>query len=1065
MATNGNNSGNMEFTNTPNIGNGVMGNIQGRMAKSNFSNTFWNEESGFLKNSISDLDNIQKKYNEISKSAESMNKTTKKSVDNISSELKIMSSYFKDIRNTREVTDKEAIDAMREYSKLIVKAQELYIKLLNEGYNTQKEGNKEHLETINQAVKMLNEYKKLSKDTNVYLSNTEKALGQSTDNLATSISKTLGEAGNKLKDITNMFNLQTMANNSMEQNARSRAAIMTNVNSQFNFTNNRQFENFKNSLNDNLKDMNKSTNYIFNTSDLKNYMSNLSAYGITDTKIAEQQMKNSIIAEKYLGTSVETQAAMFKWMKRSNNPEIIANHNKTVVGLLKSQLGVSKDQLDKLSKIAYESTDSKAAIGMSPEAITAQSEALVTSGNALSALYGDDTAKQIIDSINDFITHPGDAGWTKILGGDYQRLYDNLYSNTSIEGQTKAIQDLIETASKSGLLTAANNMQEGLYKAIGKYTANAEGGGKSDAFLGVLNNLDTNKLNEYFDKSLSGALSTTDKDVDYYIQQTTQTTATEKILNLIDTFVNGLPWKWTFHLANLAFAMYLGSGIVKGIGSILDLKKITSSGVSQITQMAGGSGVAGSAIAGLASGAAIVGLTAATIEGIADASRAGMNKSYDEKYNSTLNQLKGTNLEGNTSYASAAGIQEGINSQTGLGKDMGNVVSGTSYGFKKLFTKSKSELNTALTKWMYESGALNGMNNIIAWAFMLDKAGSLEDYNTATGSNFSKSNLYDLLTKTGYSSDYINSTANNILQAGWKPYLDNKGGRMNEFKLDISGYHKNGLDYVPRDNYKALLHKGEMVLNAKEAETLRNAMQMNNMGGVEASWYSIDDGRRGGNYPRKITSAYKEKRSGNPGYHTGVDFAFPEGAAIGAAYPGKIVQSYLNSSYGNMIMEKFDNGKYAIYAHQSKRVANVGDIVKEGDLIGYAGSTGHVTGPHLHFEVRNSSKYLTDTDPLAYATKGLFRTGTGSISGSSGTPTNENSTNASSSIPVASNRFVPKAFQSNSSSEGMGGADKVVSSVNNGFDKLLNYLSSIREEQEAQREIINAFSQSRPGNY
>ena len=112
---------------------------------------------------------------------------------------------------------------------------------------------------------------------------------------------------------------------------------------------------------------------------------------------------------------------------------------------------------------------------------------------------------------------------------------------------------------------------------------------------------------------------------------------------------------------------------------------------------------------------------------------------------------------------------------------------------------------------------------------------------------------------------------------------DNKGKKINYSSIDWANYHKNGLDYVPKDNYKALLHKGEMVLNAKEAETLRNAMQMNNMGGVEASWYSIDDGRRGGNYPRKITSAYKEKRSGNPGYHTGVDFAFPEGAAIGAA--------------------------------------------------------------------------------------------------------------------------------------------------------------------------------------
>lgn len=658
MATNENNSGNMEFTGTPNLGNGISGAMQNRLIKSQFSNNFWNEESGLLKSAITELEQMKKQYSELEKISDRMTKAQAKSIKNSSDAYELQLKYLKQIAQDRDITDKEAIDAIKSSNDLLLKGQKKYVDLIRDANDVIEEGDKAHLESVEEASNLYNKYKKDITKTNNELAKTSKQLGQATTNWATGLGNTLDKAGDKLTKLTNMFNLQTMANNSMEQNARSKAAIMTSVNSQFNFTNNRQFENFKNSLNDNLKDMNKSMNYIFNTSDLKNYMSNLSAYGITDTKIAEQQMKNSIIAEKYLGTSVETQAAMFKWMKRSNNPEIIANHNKTVVGLLKSQLGVSKDQLDKLSKIAYESTDSKAAIGMSPEAITAQSEALVTSGNALSALYGDDTAKQIIDSINDFITHPGDVGWTKILGGDYQRLYDNLYSNTSIEGQTKAIQDLIETASKSGLLTAANNMQEGLYKAIGKYTTNAEGGGKSDAFLGVLNNLDTNKLNEYFDKSLSGALSTTDKDVDYYIQQTTQTTATEKILNLIDTFVNGLPWKWTFHLANLAFAMYLGSGIVKGIGSILDLKKITSSGVSQITQMAGGSGVAGSAIAGLASGAAIVGLTAAAVAGIAKATSSMVSNkdkvsSGELAYTQSKLSASGNPLADDSVYASA----------------------------------------------------------------------------------------------------------------------------------------------------------------------------------------------------------------------------------------------------------------------------------------------------------------------------------------------------------------------------------------------------------------------------
>ena len=287
--------------------------------------------------------------------------------------------------------------------------------------------------------------------------------------------------------------------------------------------------------------------------------------------------------------------------------------------------------------------------------------------------------------------------------------------------------------------------------------------------------------------------------------------------------------------------------------------------------------------------------------------------------------------------------------------------------------------------------------------------------------------------------------------------------------LNLSGYHKAGLDYVPKDNYKALLHKGEMVLNEREANLLRDAMNMTNMGGVEAGWYSVDDGRRGGSYPRKITSAYREKRSSGLGYHTGVDFAFPMGTPIGAAQDGKIDQSYFNSSYGNMIREKFNNGKYAIYAHQSKRVAKVGDKVKVGDLLGYSGSTGHSTGPHLHFEVRNSTRYGDDTDPLKFVTQGLFRTGTASLAGSSGVSSKSSGSSGSDSsseapqITVSSGRFVPKAF---SSSGGQGGdVGRIVNSVDGGFDKLINYLNGIREEQQAQREILNAFSQSRPGEY
>ena len=661
MATNvNNNSGNnTQFTDNPNISKGVTGYLMGRMAKNEFSNNFWNEDSGFLKTSIDGLERIEKQYEEIAKSADKLGKVSKKHNEENLTQARLLSKYFNDIKNSREVTDKEAIDAMREYYKLMVKSQEDYLKALKEGYKLQEDGDDDHLKAIQEAEKLLNKTKKLQRDNETYLRNTSKALGQATDNWANSLSDTLGKAGNKLKDITNMFNLQAIANNKYEQSARSKNEIMSSVNKQFGFTNNSQFNDFKNSLNNSLKDMNKSMGHLFNTQDYINYMSNLDKYGITSTQLAQQQMKSSIIAEKYLGVSVETQASIFKLMKRTNDPEMLSNHNKTIVGLLKSQLGVSKEQLDNLTKIATDSNDSKAALGMTPTAINAQNEALTIVGNALTALYGEDTSKAVIESFNDFMSNPGDSGWVKIFGSDYSRLYTSAYNNTSKEEQTRIIQDWLKTAMSSGLLSAGNNLQPGLQSAIGNYYLQGEAGGKSAGFLGLLKNLEPGKFDEYVDKSLQGVLNTTDKDVDKYVDETTQTTLLEKIWNWIDEKLGGIDWKYYNWAATTAFTLYIASGGLKAIGSILDLKGMFGKGGSFINSLSGflGSGsTIGGALGKLATGGIAVGLTVAAISGIAKAtSNAVATKdkitSGNLEYTKSKLNKQGNKLANNDAYA------------------------------------------------------------------------------------------------------------------------------------------------------------------------------------------------------------------------------------------------------------------------------------------------------------------------------------------------------------------------------------------------------------------------------
>jgi murein DD-endopeptidase MepM/ murein hydrolase activator NlpD len=85
--------------------------------------------------------------------------------------------------------------------------------------------------------------------------------------------------------------------------------------------------------------------------------------------------------------------------------------------------------------------------------------------------------------------------------------------------------------------------------------------------------------------------------------------------------------------------------------------------------------------------------------------------------------------------------------------------------------------------------------------------------------------------------------------------------------------------------------------------------------------------------------------------HDGVDFVAPVGTPIVAAAGGVVVASEYRSDYGNMVDIDHGNGLKTRYAHASKVLVKIGDIVKAGERIALVGRTGRATGSHLHFEV------------------------------------------------------------------------------------------------------------------
>lgn len=90
--------------------------------------------------------------------------------------------------------------------------------------------------------------------------------------------------------------------------------------------------------------------------------------------------------------------------------------------------------------------------------------------------------------------------------------------------------------------------------------------------------------------------------------------------------------------------------------------------------------------------------------------------------------------------------------------------------------------------------------------------------------------------------------------------------------------------------------------------------------------------------------------------HTGVDFAAASGTPIVAVTGGNVTEVGYVGAYGNRTVVTLDDGSEIWYCHQASSTVSAGEHVDPGELIGYVGSTGNVTGPHLHLEVRPDPK-------------------------------------------------------------------------------------------------------------
>ena len=103
--------------------------------------------------------------------------------------------------------------------------------------------------------------------------------------------------------------------------------------------------------------------------------------------------------------------------------------------------------------------------------------------------------------------------------------------------------------------------------------------------------------------------------------------------------------------------------------------------------------------------------------------------------------------------------------------------------------------------------------------------------------------------------------------------------------------------------------------------------------------------------------------TGEPGNHGGVDISSANGQAVRTPADGVVVKAQWENGYGNVVYVSHGYGYSTRYGHLSRYNARPGQRVKRGDVVGFVGSTGRSTGPHLHYEVRVNNNPV---NPLAY---------------------------------------------------------------------------------------------------
>ena len=201
-------------------------------------------------------------------------------------------------------------------------------------------------------------------------------------------------------------------------------------------------------------------------------------------------------------------------------------------------------------------------------------------------------------------------------------------------------------------------------------------------------------------------------------------------------------------------------------------------------------------------------------------------------------------------------------------------------------------------------------------------------------------------------------------------------------KSELDKQRKQAISLVNEINDNELENKETLAaLDAEEDRILAEALRLSKKLAEEQAAAGKSQQSNPGGYIWPVDSRYITSTVGGRTSPGGIGSTNHKGTDIGrvgytssiyAAKAGTVIVSQYSSSYGNYVVISHGSGNTTLYGHMSSRKVQAGQYVNQGDVIGITGSTGHSTGPHLHFEITENGMRINPLNHGAQPCKGYL---------------------------------------------------------------------------------------------